>query len=56
MIDDFDFAFFANEEWYDIDYEKSEFVLTEKAPEEVRESYEEYIKMMEHARKNHIFY
>ena len=36
--------FMTNEEWYEFDFEKRIFVLTEKAPEKVRESYEEYLK------------
>ena len=31
-----------NEEWYTIDKEKQRFILTDKAPEEARRSFEEY--------------
>jgi hypothetical protein len=34
----------TNESWYEFDFEKRIFVLTEKAPEKAKESYEEYLK------------
>ena len=36
--------FMTNEDWYEFDFEKRIFVLTEKAPEKAKESYEEYLK------------
>ena len=36
--------FMTNEGWYEFDFEKRIFVLTEKAPEKAKESYEEYLK------------
>lgn len=36
--------FMNNKKWYEFDYEKRKFVLTEEAPREARKSYEEYIK------------
>ena len=36
--------FMTNEDWYEFDFEKRIFVLTEKAPEKTKESYEEYLK------------
>ena len=36
--------FMTNEDWFEFDFEKRIFVLTEKAPEKAKESYEEYIK------------
>jgi hypothetical protein len=36
--------FMTNEDWFEFDFEKRIFGLTEKAPEKAKESYEEYIK------------
>jgi transcription initiation factor IIF auxiliary subunit len=36
--------FMTNEDWYEFDFEKRIFVLTDKAPEKAKESYEEYLK------------
>jgi transcription initiation factor IIF auxiliary subunit len=36
--------FMTNEDWYEFDFEKRIFVLTEKAPEKAIESYKDYIK------------
>ena len=36
--------FMTNEDWYEFDFEKRIFVLTENAPEKAKESYEEYLK------------
>lgn len=36
--------FMTNEEWYEFDFEKRRFVLTDKAPEKAKESYAEYLK------------
>lgn len=40
-----DMPYFMNDEsWYEFDFEKRIFVLTEKASEKAKESYEEYLK------------
>ena len=36
--------FMSNEEWFEFDFEKRMFVLTEEATTEARKSYEEYLK------------
>lgn len=36
--------FMNNEEWFRFDFDKRIFVLTEKAPEKAKESYNEYLK------------
>lgn len=36
--------FMENKEWYQFDYEKRKYVLTEKAPEEAKQSYKEFMK------------
>lgn len=36
--------FMSNEEWFKFDFDKRIFVLTEKAPEKAKESYNEYLK------------
>ena len=36
--------FMNNENWYEFDFEKRMFVLTDEAPQEAKASYEEYIK------------
>lgn len=43
--------FMTNKEWYRFDYDKDTFVLTEKAPEKAKKSYEEYIKEIKNPRK-----
>jgi len=39
--------FMTNKDWYMFDFDKRLFVLTEKAPEKARESYNEYLKQKE---------
>lgn len=39
--------FMENEEWYEFDFEKRIFVLTEKAPKEAKESYEKFYNELE---------
>ena len=34
--------FLENEEWYEYDLKKQKYVLTEKAPEKAKKSYEEF--------------
>ena len=34
--------FMTNEEWYDFDFNLKRWVLTDKAPEEAKKSYEEF--------------
>lgn len=36
--------FMTNKNWYEFDFEKRCFILTDKAPKEAVESYEEYVK------------
>ena len=36
--------FMTNEDWYEFDFEKRIFVLTDKVPEKAKESYKEYMK------------
>lgn len=36
--------FMENEDWYEFDFEKKMYVLTDKAPEKAKESYEEWLK------------
>lgn len=36
--------FMTNDEWYYFDFDKLRYVLTDKAPEKAKESYNEYIK------------
>lgn len=38
--------FMENEEWYYFDYEKKRYMLTDKAPKEAIESYEDFYKEM----------
>ena len=42
--------FMENEEWYEFDFEKRSFVLTEKAPKEAKKSYEEFYKQLNNAK------
>ena len=41
-----------NQEWYFVDEERDRFVLTEKAPEEARRSFEKYKKINKLDRKD----
>lgn len=42
--------FMTNEEWFFLDAEKRKYVLTEKAPEKAKNSYEQYYKeLSEHS-------
>ena len=36
--------FMSNARWYEFDFDKRIFVLTEEAPKEAKESYEEYLE------------
>lgn len=36
--------FMKNEKWFEFDFEKRVFVLTNEAPDKAKESYEEYLK------------
>lgn len=36
--------FMTNEEWYYFDYQKRKYILTDKAPDKAKRSYEEYYK------------
>ena len=38
--------FMSNENWFEFDFKKRMFVLTEDAPDEAVESYEEYLALM----------
>ena len=44
MLDFTEFYCFSDESWYTVDCEKGIRVLTDKAPEEAKESYQEYYK------------
>ncbi len=39
--------FMNDEKWYEFDFEKRIFVLTDEAPEDARESYNEYLKSID---------
>lgn len=39
--------FMKNPEWYKYDEKNYKYILTDKAPEEAKKSYEEYYKLME---------
>lgn len=39
--------FMENEEWYEYDYSKRKYVLTDKAPQKAKESYKEFYKELE---------
>ena len=39
--------FMTNKEWYRFDYEKREWALTDKAPEDAKQSLEEYNAALE---------
>ena len=41
--------FMENKEWYEFDFDKRKFVLTNKAPEKAKESYEEFYKELNNA-------
>lgn len=45
-IDEIPF-FMSNEDWYEYDFEKLKIVLTDKAPPEAIESYEEFQRLLE---------
>lgn len=36
--------FMTDERWYEFDFKKRKFVLTNEAPEKAKKSYEEYMK------------
>lgn len=36
--------FLDNEEWYKYDYDKGEYILTDKATSKAKESYEKYLE------------
>lgn len=40
--------FMKNKDWYYFDENAFKYMLTDKAPEEARKSYEEYYKELEH--------
>lgn len=39
--------FMENEEWYEFDFSQRKYVLTDKAPEEAKESYKKYYDVLE---------
>lgn len=39
--------FMENEEWYKYDWKKEKYVLTDKAPQKAKESYEKFYKELE---------
>ena len=39
--------FMSDERWFEFDFDKRIFVLTEEAPQKAKESYEEYMKFFE---------
>lgn len=39
--------FMENDKWYYFDYDKKKYVLTDEAPPEAKESYNEYYKTLE---------
>ncbi|NRT90037.1 hypothetical protein [Clostridium beijerinckii] len=45
------FIWKENNEWWDIDEETHQFVLTDKAPEEAKKSFEKYLKHLEKRKK-----
>ena len=38
--------FMKNEDWYEFDFKKRRYVLTDKAPQEAKDSYEKYYQEM----------
>lgn len=42
--------FMKNEEWYEYDFDKRKYILTDKAPDKAKQSYEEYYKQLENHR------
>ena len=44
--------FMENEEWYEFDFQKKKYVLTDKAPEKARESYKEFYEELKRERLN----
>ncbi len=47
-----DYKFTDNAEWYEFDYEKKMYVLTEVAPDSVKESYQEYLEVQRYLKKH----
>ena len=45
------FIWKENDEWWDIDEEKKQFILTDKAPEKAKISFEKYLKYIEESEK-----
>lgn len=43
--------FMEDKSWYDFDFEKRKFVLTENAPEKAKESYKEFYRERKTAEK-----
>lgn len=43
--------FMTNEKWFEFDFERRIFVLTEEAPEKAKESWEEYMNLLEGRKK-----
>lgn len=43
--------FMTDKRWYAFDFEKMMFVLTEHAPDDAKESYDEYLKNKKHPKK-----
>ena len=42
--------FMENEEWYEYDWKNKKYILTNKAPEKAKESYEEFYKQLNYAK------
>ena len=38
--------FMENEEWYEYDWKNKKYILTDKAPEKAKKSYEEFYKQL----------
>lgn len=45
------FIWQENDEWWDVDEENKQFVLTEKAPEKAKISFQKYLKYLEERKK-----
>ena len=43
--------FMSNADWYEYDFEKGEYVLTDKATDEAKKSYEEYKETIKEAQR-----
>lgn len=41
--------FMENKEWYEFDFQKRMYVLTDKAPDKAKESYKKWIKDIKHS-------